>query len=248
MHYRLIVEYDGTDFHGWQLQTDRRTVQGTLEDALQRWLGHPTRVAAAGRTDAGVHACAQVVCFHSERDLTLLTLRRALNALTPEDLTVCAADVVSDDFDPRRAARSRRYVYRIWNRAEPSPFWRRYAWHIPRPVDQEAMQAAAALLVGEHDFSSFRATGCDARHPVRRVLHSRLERRGALLLYEIEATAFLRHMVRNIVGTLVEVGQGRRSPDFGMLLAARDRTLAAATAPAHGLCLVEIRYGAESGG
>src|SRR6185295_1877632 len=149
---------------------------------LQRLLGQPTRVAAAGRTDAGVHACAQVVCFHSERDLTLLTLRRALNALTPADLTVCAADVVSDDFDPRRAARSRRYVYRIWNRLEPSPFWRRYAWHIPRLVDQEAMQAAAAVLVGEHDFSSFRATGCDARHPVRCVLHSRLERRGALLL------------------------------------------------------------------
>jgi tRNA pseudouridine38-40 synthase len=242
MQYRLIVEYDGTDFHGWQLQPDRRTVQGTLEEALQRLLGQPTRVAAAGRTDAGVHACAQVVCFQSERDLPLLTLRRALNALTPEDLTVCAADVVSDDFDPRRAARSRRYVYRIWNRAAPSPFWRRYAWHIPRALDGEAMQAAAAVLVGEHDFSSFRATGCDARHPVRRVLHSGLEHRGALLHYEIEATAFLRHMVRNIVGTLVEVGQGKRSPDFAALLAARDRTLAAATAPAHGLCLVEIRY------
>jgi tRNA pseudouridine38-40 synthase len=246
MQYRLIVEYDGTEFHGWQLQPDRRTVQGTLEDALLRLLGRPTRVAAAGRTDAGVHAAAQVVCFHSEREIVLRTLRRALNALTPGDLTVCAADIVGDDFDPRRGARSRRYVYRIWNRAEPSPFWRRYAWHIPQPLDRVAMQDAATMLVGEHDFSSFRATGCAAAHPVRRVLHSAVERRGALLLYEIEATAFLRHMVRNIVGTLVEVGRAKRSPDFAALLAARDRTLAAATAPAHGLCLVEIRYGGES--
>jgi len=242
MHYRLIVEYDGTEFHGWQLQPDRRTVQGTLETALARLLGQPIRVAAAGRTDAGVHAAGQVVCFHSARQLPLATLRRALNALTPDDLTVCAADTVPDDFDARRAARSRRYVYRIWNRPEPSPFWRRYAWHVPRALDRAAMQSAADALVGEHDFSSFRATGCAAAHPVRRVLRSALERRGALLAYEIEATAFLRHMVRNIVGTLVEVGQGRRSADFAALLAARDRGLAAATAPAHGLCLVEIRY------
>jgi len=247
MHYRLTIEYDGTDFHGWQLQPDRRTVQGTLEEALARLLGCPTRVAAAGRTDAGVHAAAQVVCFHSAREIPAAILGRALNALTPVDLTVCAVDVVDDHFDPRRAARSRRYIYRIWNRAEPSPFWRRYAWHVRRPLDVPAMAGAAGALVGEHDFSSFRATGCVAAHPVRRVLRSTVERRGAMLEYEIEATAFLRHMVRNIVGTLVEVGQGKRSPDLAALLAARDRTLAAATAPAHGLCLVEIRYGDTDG-
>jgi len=169
-------------------------------------------------------------------------LRRALNALTPDDLVVLAAEQVPDNFDPRRAARSRRYEYRIWNRPEPSPFWRRYAWHIPWALDLDPMRAAAHALVGERDFSSFRAAGCDAAHAVRRVLLSEIERRGDLVVYSIEATAFLRHMVRNIVGSLVEVGQKRRSADFAALLAARDRTLAAETAPPQGLCLVEIRY------
>jgi tRNA pseudouridine38-40 synthase len=242
MHYRLIVEYDGTDFQGWQIQPGVRTVQGTLEDALARLLGRSTRVAAAGRTDAGVHATGQVVCFHSERDVPPERLLRALNALTPVDLAVRAADAVPDDFDPRRAARRRRYVYRIWNRAAASPFWRRYAWHVPRPLELAPMRSAAAALVGEHDFSSFRAAGCAATHPIRRVLRSEVQRSGDLLTYEIEATAFLRHMVRNIVGTLVEIGQGRRSADLAALLAARDRAQAAATAPGQGLCLAEIRY------
>ncbi len=242
MQYRLIVEYEGTDFHGWQIQPGARTVQAALEDALARLLGQPARVAAAGRTDAGVHAAGQVVCFRSEREIPLAALRRAQNALTPADLVVRAADRVADEFDPRRAARSRRYVYRIWNRVEPSPFWRRYAWHVPWPLEVEVMRGAAAQLVGEHDFSSFRAAGCDAVHPVRRVVRSEVARRGDLLVYEIEATAFLRHMVRNIAGTLVEIGAGRRCADVAALLAARDRTQAAATAPAHGLCLVEIRY------
>jgi tRNA pseudouridine38-40 synthase len=242
MQYRLIVEYDGTEFHGWQMQPDRRSVQAALEDALARLLGEPTRAAAAGRTDAGVHAAGQVVCFHSERAIPLGTLQRALNALTPPDLAVRAVDTVADEFDVRRAARSRRYVYRIWTRAEASPFWRRYAWHVPWALDADAMRRAAAQLIGEHDFSSFRAAGCDALHPVRRVYRSELERRGDLLVYEIEATAFLRHMVRNVVGTLVEIGSGRRSEDVAGLLAVRDRTQAAATAPAHGLCLAEIRY------
>ena len=162
--------------------------------------------------------------------------------MAPDDLAVRAADLVAAEFDPRRAARCRRYVYRIWNRADASPFWRRYAWHVPWALDVEAMQHAAAQLVGEHDFSSFRAAGCDAVHAVRRVLSSGLERRSDLLVYEIEATAFLRHMVRNIVGTLVEIGSRRRAADLDPLLAARDRTLAAATAPPHGLCLAEIRY------
>jgi tRNA pseudouridine38-40 synthase len=242
MRYCLTIEYDGTDFHGWQIQPGARTVQAVLEDGLARLLGQPARVAAAGRTDAGVHASGQVVSFDSERDMALATLRRALNALTPDDLTVRSAEVVPDDFDPRRAARSRRYVYRIWNRREASPFWRRYTWHVPWALDHEAMQRVAAQLVGEHDFSSFRASGCEAAHPIRTVRRSELVRRGDLLLYTIEANAFLRHMVRNIVGTLVEVGSARRGTDVAALLAARDRTLAPATAPALGLCLAEVRY------
>ena len=242
MHYRLVVEYDGTALHGWQIQPDARTVQGELEAAVARVFGAPTRVAAAGRTDAGVHATGQVACFHAPRVLAPDVVCRALNAHTGEDLNVCAADVVDDAFDPRRHARSRRYVYRLWTRRTPSPFWRRYAWHVPMPLDAAAMARAAAQLVGEHDFTSFRAAGCDAAHPVRRVLRSMLEVDGSLVRYEIEATAFLRHMVRNVVGTLVEVGLGRRADDLSPLLAARDRAQAAATAPAGGLCLVEVRY------
>lgn len=243
MQFRLLVEYDGTEYHGWQIQTEERTVQSTLEEALARLLGHRVRAVSAGRTDAGVHALGQVVCFHTSRELAPYAVKRALNALTPPDLAVREAEVVDDTFDPRRSARCRVYVYRIWNRSAPSPFWRRYAWHVARPLAVDAMAAAAALLVGEHDFTSFRAAGCDAAHPVRRVSRSQITSDGGLVSYEIEAGAFLRHMVRNIVGTLLEVGQQRRGiQDVTMLLAARDRTLAGITAPAHGLCLAEVKY------
>jgi len=243
MHFRLIVEYEGTDYQGWQVQPEGRTVQGTVEGALQRLLGHPVRASAAGRTDAGVHAAGQVICFRTEREFDAATVVRALNALTPRDLCVLAADVVEEEFDPRRCALRRTYVYRLWNRRAPSPFWRRFAWHVPQGLVLEDMAAAAAALVGEHDFTSFRAAGCAATHPRRRVLRSEIFRRGDLICYEIEATAFLRHMVRNIVGTLVEVGRGRRAPgEMATLVAARDRTLAGATAPAHGLCLLSVEY------
>jgi tRNA pseudouridine38-40 synthase len=242
MQYRLIVEYDGTEFSGWQLQPHGRTVQGVLEQAVERFIGSPVRVSAAGRTDAGVHAAGQVVTFRCDRVLDPTVVRRALGALTPDDLAVRSVEIVAGDFDVRRAARARVYVYRIWNRRQRSPFWRRYAWHVPWPLDAAAMHAAAAQLVGEHDFSSFRAAECDAAHPMRRVVRSGVARDGDLLVYEVEATAFLRHMVRNIVGTLVEIGSHRRDADLAALLALRDRTRAAATAPAHGLCLSEVRY------
>lgn len=242
MHYRLVVEYDGTDFHGWQLQPEVRTVQGVLETAIAQLFGHPARAAAAGRTDAGVHAAGQVVCFDSAREIDVSTVTRALNALTPDDMTIRSADLVDERFDPRAAARRRSYVYRIWNRRQASPFWRRYAWHVPQLLDVPAMAEAARQLEGEHDFTSFRAAGCDAKHPVRRVFSSTVSQRGDMVLYEVTATAFLRHMVRNIVGTLVEVGRGQRSRDLTALLEARDRDQAGATAPAAGLCLTEIVY------
>lgn len=243
MHFRLILEYDGSEFCGWQVQPDQRTLQGVLEEALLRLVGQPVRVAGAGRTDSGVHAAGQVACFRTARSFDPGTVLRALNALTPADLVIRAVDVVPEEFDPRRSARSRTYVYRLWNRSEPSPFWRRYAWHCRGALDVEKMQAAAARLLGEHDFTSFRAAGCEAAHPIRRVLRSSVHREGDLLRYEIEATAFLRHMVRNIVGTLLEVGRGERTvEDFERLLIERDRDLAGITAPAHGLCLVHVQY------
>jgi tRNA pseudouridine38-40 synthase len=243
MQYRLVLEYDGTDYCGWQIQPDERTVQATLEDALAKLLGHAARVSAAGRTDAGVHAAGQVACFRTPRILDTGTILRALNALTPRDLAVRSVDTVADDFDPRRAARRREYIYRIWNRRVPSPFWRRYAWHVARPLALEKMDAAAALLVGEHDFTSFRAAGCDAASPVRRITGSGVARRDDMVVYTIEGTAFLRHMVRNIIGTLAEVGWGQRQVDeVGNLLRLRDRAKAAATAPPHGLCLTRVDY------
>jgi tRNA pseudouridine38-40 synthase len=242
MRFKLTVEYDGTDYHGWQVQPNGRTVQAVLEEALQR-LGESGRVAAAGRTDAGVHASGQVVSFVLQRQMSPETLQRAFNALTPRDISITAVEAVADDFDPRRHARSRVYTYRMWNAPWPSPLWRRFTWHLPRPLDVEAMRTAAAVLLGEHDFSAFRAADCDAHGAVRRVLRSDVECAGHLLTYTIEATAFVRHMVRNIVGTLVEVGLAERAAtDFPALLAARDRTRAGPTAPACGLCLTEVRY------
>ena len=243
MRLKLIVEYDGTEYQGWQVQPNGPTIQGVLEAAIRRMLGASVRVAAAGRTDAGVHAAGQVVSFSLPRNVSPDVLQRGLNALTPRDVSITATEIVPDDFDPRRAARSRVYVYRIWNARWPSPFWRRYAWHVARPLDAAGMRAAAAYLICEHDFTSFRAAGCDAEHPVRRVLRSEIESAAPLLTYSIEATAFLRHMVRNIVGTLVEVGSGQRAAaDMPELLAARDRALAGPTVPACGLCLTRVNY------
>jgi len=243
MRFKFIVEYDGTAYHGWQVQPEGPTIQGALEDAIREMRGESVRVAAAGRTDAGVHASGQVVSFSLQREVSADTLLRGLNALTPRDITVREAEVVADDFDPRRAARSRVYVYRIWNTRWPSPFWRHYAWHVARPLDVERMCSAAAQLIGEHDFTSFQAAGCDADNPVRRVLHSEIERAQPLLTYTIEATAFLRHMVRSIIGTLVEIGDGQRPvDDVARLLAARDRRLAGPTVPPCGLCLQQVNY------
>jgi len=243
MRFKLVIEYDGTAYLGWQVQPNGPTIQAALEDAIRRMLGESVRVAAAGRTDAGVHAAGQVVSFTVQRTVSCDVLLGGLNALTPDDIGIRSAEVAADDFDPRRAARSRVYVYRIWNARWPSPFWRRYAWHVPRPLDCERMRSAAADLMGEHDFTSFQASGGEAEHAVRRVLRSDIERDGPLISYTIEATAFVRHMVRNIVGTLVEVGTAQRSAAaLPGLLAARDRTLAGPTVPAHGLCLTDVSY------
>ena len=245
MQLRLTVEYEGTRYVGWQLQPGGPTVQGELERALATVLREPVRVRGAGRTDAGVHAAGQVATAPLSHTVDPGRVRRSLNALLPDDVAVRDVALVDDSFDPRRHARSRVYEYRILNAPAPSPFWRRWAWHVVMPLDAAAMDEAAQLLEGEHDFATFR--GADAketpRTTVRRVLESRIRHQPPLLVYRIEATAFLKHMVRNIVGTLVEVGHGTWPPDVTTrLLAGRDRTRAGATAPPHGLTLVEVRY------
>lgn len=243
VNIKLTVEYDGTRYHGWQIQASGETIQAVLERAVSTFLGKSTRIIGSGRTDAGVHALGQVVNFVSDQDLDLHKMRRGLNALTPEDISIKEVEIVADSFDARRDGRSRIYEYHILNRSTPSPFHLKRAWHVHEPLTIESMREAVHCLEGEHDFSSFRAAGCDAAHPVRTVYRTSLEQRGELLVYTIEATAFLRHMVRNVVGTLVEVGRGvRSSQSFAELLEARDRTKAGPTAPPHGLYLMAVKY------
>jgi len=243
MRVGMVVEYDGTDYFGWQVQPDRPTIQGSLEDALGRILGESVRLEAAGRTDSGVHARGQVAVFSTERTPELGPLQRSANALCGQGIVVREVHAVADDFDPRRDARSRTYEYRIHNARWPSPFTARFSWHCHRPLDRVAMKRAAAMLVGEHDFSSFQAADCDADNPVRQLFESDILTVGDEIVYRVRGSAFLRHMVRNIIGTLVEAGEGQRSLEgFRSLLVARDRTLAGATSPARGLCLVGVEY------
>jgi len=237
---RLVLEYDGSAFVGWQVQREGRSVQGVVEAAIGKLCGGAVRVTAAGRTDAGVHARGQVVSFDPPRELPLRAWSAGLNALLPDDVACVLAEPAPPGFDARRWARGKRYAYAIHNAPSRSPLSRHRAWWVRRPLDLGAMRAAASALIGSHDFSAFRAADCCARTAVRDVRRIKIDE-GVVL--RIEATAFLKHMVRNIVGTLVEVGHGRRGPEsMAALLAGRDRKRAGVTAPPQGLTLEEVFY------
>jgi tRNA pseudouridine38-40 synthase len=240
---KIIIEYDGTAYCGWQFQTNGESIQAVIERAVSTFFGTPTRLYGSGRTDAGVHALGQVANFHFDGAANQHKIRRGLNALTPYDITIKEVEIVPDSFEARRDAKSRVYEYWILNRPTPSPFYRTRAWHLHDRLDIAAMNEASRVLLGEHDFSSFRAKSCDAAHAVRHIYRAEFAARGELLIYTIEATAFLRHMVRAIVGTLADVGRGLRTPQsFAELLAAEDRHQAGDTAPAHALYLLEVKY------
>jgi tRNA pseudouridine38-40 synthase len=241
---RLTLEYDGTDLAGWQRQpAPFRTVQAFLEDALERITGAHAHVQGSGRTDAGVHARGQVASVVTASAIPAAGLARGMNALLPRDVAVTALDEAPEGFDARRAARGKIYAYRIWNEPHRSPLHARTSWHVVRPLALEPMRAAAASLLGEHDFSAFRAAGCDAKNPVRILRRIDLAADGPLLTLTFEGTAFLRNMVRILTGTLVDVGHGRFTPaDVAAMLAGRDRTAAGKTAPPEGLCLEQVLY------
>lgn len=243
---RLVLEYDGTNYVGWQIQENGPSVQGRVMRAIQELVGAPVTLVAAGRTDSGVHARGQVVAFDSPRQLPLKAYWMGLNSLLPEDIAVVKADEVADDFDPRRWSDGKRYQYRVSNRRSRTPLRRLTHWEIFLPLDVPAMVTAATHLLGRHDFSAFRASDCQAAHATRKL--SRVEVSGTAgdeITFVVEGTAFLKHMVRNLVGTLIDVGKGRHPPTWVKeVLEGRDRTKAGPTAPAHGLCLDEVFYGA----
>lgn len=241
--FKLTIAYDGTDFAGWQLQANQRTVQGVLEDALLPIEGRRAVVHAAGRTDAGVHAAGQVVSCSLEARIGAAALLRAINVRLPEDVRVMQVDEAAPDFNARFAARRKTYRFVVFNGLVVPPQGRHFVWHVPQPLAVDPMQAAASAILGEHDFAAFQASGGDVITSRRRIDVSRVTRDGDHVTYEVTGTGFLRHMVRNLAGTLVDIGLQRRPvDDMARVLASRDRAQASATAPARGLTLWSVEY------
>ncbi len=245
--FAVMLEYDGAAFAGWQLQSNARTDQAALERALRQGFGERRRVNGASRTDAGVHALGQVAAFDLAHSISTKQLVPALNGRLPRSIRVLSARMVPATWEPRKEAVQKTYTYLIHNRVPSSPFWEGKAWQVHQILDVAAMRRAAKQLVGKHDFTSFQASGCVARHPVRTLKAADVVRQGHMLKLRFTADAFLYHMVRNLAGTLVEVGKGRLTPaEVKKILKARNRKLAGPTAPAYGLYLKKIVLGRRS--
>jgi tRNA pseudouridine38-40 synthase len=241
--FALVLSYDGTDFHGWQVQPDAPTVQGTVLEAARRFLGPAPRVVGASRTDAGVHALRQTASLSIMASLDAAAVHGALNAALPPSIRVLSVAEAAAGFDARRAALGKRYAYLVDNGAVPAPLWRRVAWHVAAPLDVDAMRRALAPLRGRHDFSAFCAAAGAAAPPVCTVHALHVVRRRERVAVLVSADRFLHHMVRTIVGSAIEVGRGARRDDWlGEVLASRERARAGPTAPAQGLVLVRVRY------
>ncbi|MDA8123190.1 MAG: tRNA pseudouridine(38-40) synthase TruA [Deltaproteobacteria bacterium] len=241
---RLILAYDGTAYRGFQVQPNGPTIQSAVEEALSRLLCEKVRVGAAGRTDAGVHAREQVVDFSDSGKRPLETIRKGGNALLPQDIRILSAEEAPPGFDVRRDAREKEYRYFLHLSPVASPFFTRYAWHIEKPLDLDALREGLSHAAGEHDFASFRGQGCTAKTTVRTIFRAELSgEMPPLHFIRIAGNGFLRHMVRNIVGTLVDIGKGKMPPGrMRELLELRDRALAGPNAPPQGLFLWKVTY------
>jgi tRNA pseudouridine38-40 synthase len=239
----LVLEYEGTEYHGWQRQPELTTIQEIIENTLGRITGEKTTIMAAGRTDAGVHALGQVAAFRTGSRLTPGEFRRALNALLPQDIRIKEAAEVSFDFHPQFRALKKTYLYIILNRPSPTALIHHRCWHISRPLKVKEMREGALFLVGRHDFSSFMSSSGTTRSQIRHMTRCEIQEKGSLIELWFEADGFLKNMVRNMVGTLVDIGLGRYPPgEMEEILEAGDRRRAGPCAPPHGLYLVSIDY------
>lgn len=241
---RLLIEYEGTNYSGWQAQRGLPTVQGTLIQAIKELTGAEAELQGASRTDAGVHASGQVANFLSGTNITTLGIRNGLNHLLPDDIVIKDAAEVPPEFDSRRKSQGKTYIYRIINRPYPSALLRNFAWFVFKPLNVELMREATEYIIGEKDFASFRAADSDSLTSIREVTSIRIEEKEeGLIEIEVKGTAFLRHMVRIMVGTLAAVGKGKLKPtDVGLIIEAKDRRKASMTAPPQGLLLKEVLY------
>lgn len=240
---KLIIEYEGTGYAGWQRQPDQPTIQAAIEQAIQQVSQAKVSIVGAGRTDSGVHALGQVASFRTDSTWPASRWMRALNAVLPRDIAVRASAIMDDHFHAQHSARGKLYTYRILHRSAKPTINRSFVWHIYRPLDESAMQTAAAILIGSQDFSSFEGSLTDNTNPVCHLQRLAILRQGEEIHIEAYADRFLKHMVRAMVGTLVEVGLGKRMPQsLTEVLEARNRCAAGQTAPPHGLCLMQVDY------
>jgi tRNA pseudouridine38-40 synthase len=240
---KLILEYDGTAYHGWQVQPGQPTIQGVLQERAKRISGEEVRITGAGRTDAGVHALGQVANFQTWKELTPERWQLAFNGLLPPDIVVRCVERAPEAFEARRSAKEKTYRYTILNAPYPSALERHSLLHVFDPLAVAPMAEAAATLVGEHDFSAFRAAGRDTVTPIRQMYEARFVTEGDRLHFVVRGNGFLKHMIRIVVGTLLDVGRGKLTPDhFRHILDSGDRQRAGKTVPPHGLCLMHVNY------
>ena len=241
--YLLIVEYEGTAYHGWQIQKNGITIQEVLEKSLSRITNTPTTILSSGRTDAGVHAEGMPAHFVTESNMKPSEFQLALNSILPHDISIKGIRKIPMSFHARGSAKRKLYRYTILNRDYPSALNFRRSWFIPHKLDVMAMRRAAKYLLGEHDFTSFRAGNCNAKSPVRTMDRVEIFKQDGYLIFEFEGKGFLKHMVRNFIGTLVSVGKKKYpARQVKIILGARDRKVAGPTAPSHGLCLIRVEY------